>query len=53
MKSYAMALIITQMRSRATYDYPILNVNSGDLDIYDFSLSQEHKLKLFMRGLSQ
>jgi hypothetical protein len=53
MKSYAMALIITQMRSRATYDFPILNVNSGDMDIYDFSLSQEHKLRLFMRGLSQ
>ena len=52
MKSYAMALITTQMRSRAGYDFPILNVNSGDLDIFDFSLGQEQKLKLFMRGLS-
>jgi hypothetical protein len=51
-KSYAMALITTQMRSRATYDFPILNLNSGDLDIYDFSLGQEQKLKLFMKGLS-
>ena len=53
MKSYAMVLIMTQMRSRATYDFPILNVNSGDLDIFDFSLGQEQKLKLFMRGLAQ
>jgi predicted acylesterase/phospholipase RssA len=52
MKSYAMALITTQMRSRAGYDFPILNVNSGDLDIFDFSLGQEQKLKLFMRGMS-
>jgi NTE family protein len=52
MKSYAMALITTQMRSRATYDFPILNLNSGDLDIYDFSLGQEQKLKLFMRGMA-
>jgi len=52
MKSYAMALITTQMRSRATYDFPILNVDSGQLDIYDFSLGQEQKLKLFMKGLA-
>ena len=51
-KSYALALITTQMRSRATYDFPILNLNSGDLDIYDFSLGQEQKLKLFMRGMA-
>jgi predicted acylesterase/phospholipase RssA len=53
MKSYALALITTTMRSRATYDYPILNINLGNLDIYDFSLGQEQKLKLFMKGLAQ
>jgi hypothetical protein len=53
MKSYAMVIIATQMRSRATYDFPILNLNSGDLDIFDFSAGQEQKLKLFMKGLSQ
>ena len=52
MKSYALALIMTQMRSRATYDHPILYINLGDLDIYDFSADQEYKLKLFMKGLS-
>jgi predicted acylesterase/phospholipase RssA len=53
MKSYAMVIIATQMRSRATYDFPILNLNSGDLDIFDFSAGQEQKLKLFMKGMSQ
>ena len=53
MKSYALALLMTQMRSRATYDYPILYINLGDLDIFDFSAGQEQKLKLFMKGLSQ
>jgi predicted acylesterase/phospholipase RssA len=51
-KSYALALITTQMRSRATYDFPILNLNSGDVDIFDFSAGQEQKLKLFMRGMA-
>ena len=53
MKSYALALITTTMRSRATYDYPTWDINLGNLDIYDFSISQEQKLKLFMKGLSQ
>ena len=53
MKSYALALITTTMRSRATYNYPISNINLGNMDIYDFSISQEQKLKLFMKGLSQ
>jgi predicted acylesterase/phospholipase RssA len=52
MKTYALALITTQMRSRATYDYPILNINSGELDVYDFGAGQEAKLKLFMKGLA-
>lgn len=52
-KTYALAMITTQMRSRATYDFPILNLNLGDLDIYDFSAGQETKLKLFMKGLAQ
>lgn len=51
-KSYALALITTQMRSRATYDFPILNLNSGDVDIFDFSAGQEQKLKLFMKGMA-
>lgn len=51
-KSYAMALVTTQMRSRATYDFPKLSVTAGDLDIYDFGANQEQKLKLFMRGMA-
>lgn len=53
MKSYALALLVTQMRSRATYDFPIFYINLGDLDVFDFSANQEYKLKLFMKGLSQ
>ena len=52
-KSYALALVTTQMRSRATYDFPRIWVTTGDLDIYDFGANQEQKLKLFMRGLAQ
>lgn len=52
-KSYALALVTTQMRSRATYDFPVIWVDTGDLDIYDFSANQEQKLKLFMKGLAQ
>lgn len=52
LKSYALALLTTQMRSRATYSFPLITLKHSEIDIYDFSLTQEKKLKLFMRGLS-
>lgn len=51
-KSYAMVILMSQMRLRATYDFPKIVLNPKE-NVFDFGMSQEAKLKLFITGFSQ
>lgn len=52
LKSYVTTLVVSQMRNRASYDFPIQIVDVGDLDVFNFNMDQETKLKMFLKGLS-
>ena len=49
LKSYAMVILMSQMRLRSTYDFPRLVFNPKE-SIFDFNMSQEAKLRLFLQG---
>lgn len=52
LKSFVTTLVISQMRNRITYDFPIQIVDVGDMDVFNFNMDQEVKLKMFLRGLT-
>jgi hypothetical protein len=49
LKSYAMVILMSQMRLRSSYDFPKLVFDPKE-NIFDFNMSQEAKLRLFLRG---
>lgn len=51
LKTYAMSILYSTMNLRHTYDFPSIVLPSFD-DVYNFELSNENKIKLFMKGLS-
>ena len=53
LKSYILVLIISQMRIRPSFTFPAHFIQNGNIDLYNFSMDQETKLKLFMKGLTQ
>jgi predicted acylesterase/phospholipase RssA len=53
LKSYAMSILLSTMKLRHTYDFPILDLDSSDVDVYDFGASNDAKLKMFLRGFEQ
>jgi predicted acylesterase/phospholipase RssA len=53
LKTYTMSILSSTMKLRATYDFPTLAIPPGDENIYDFSASNEAKLKMFLKGWSQ
>ena len=53
LKTYTMSILSSTMKLRATYDFPTLAIPQGDENIYDFSASNEVKLKMFLKGWSQ
>jgi predicted acylesterase/phospholipase RssA len=53
LKSYALNLLFSSMKMRHTYEVPTHDIDIPDDDIYDFSASNENKLRMFMLGLSQ
>ena len=49
-KAYGLEVMYTVLHMRSRYDVPILSVNMGDTDMFDFGLSIEGKIHMFMIG---
>ena len=53
LKSYAISILYSTMKLRHVYDFPVLDLDSSDSDVYDFSASNDAKLKMFLKGFDQ
>jgi predicted acylesterase/phospholipase RssA len=53
LKTYALSILSSVMYMRHVYNIPTYDVDMPDDDVYDFSASNESKLKMFMIGVSQ
>jgi len=53
LKTYAMSILLSTMKMRHVYDFPALDLDVSDVDVYDFGASNEGKLKMFLKGWSQ
>jgi len=42
--------LYSTMKLRAIYEVPTMDLELGDLDIFDFGTSNDGKLKMFMKG---
>lgn len=51
LKSYAVGMLIANMKLRYDYDYPTIFIKT-DVNVFDFGGDQEAKLRLFMDGLA-
>ena len=53
LKSYALSILYSTMKMRHVYEYPLIDINVQGDDIYDFSASNDAKLKMFLKGFEQ
>lgn len=53
LKTYAISILYSTMKLRHSYDYPLLDIDVQGDDVYDFSASNDRKLKMFLKGYSQ
>ena len=53
LKSYALSILYSTMKLRHTYDFPLIDIDVQGDDIYDFSASNDAKLKMFLKGFEQ
>ena len=53
LKTYAMSILLSTMKMRHVYEFPTLDLDSSDFDVYDFSASNDAKLKMFLKGFEQ
>lgn len=53
LKTYAISILYSTMKLRHVYDFPLLDIDVQGDDVYDFSASNDHKLKMFLKGYSQ
>jgi len=53
LKTYAMSILLSTMKMRHVYDFPTLDLDVTDVDIYDFGASNESKLRMFLKGFEQ
>ena len=53
LKTYAMSILLSTMKMRHVYEFPTLDLDSSDVDVYDFSASNDAKLKMFLKGFEQ
>jgi predicted acylesterase/phospholipase RssA len=53
LKSYALNILYSTMKLRYGYDYPTLELNIPDGAAFDFSASNEGKIRLFLMGYEQ
>lgn len=49
-KAYGLEVMYAILHMRSRYDVPILNVNLGDMDMFDFGMESESKIRMFMTG---
>lgn len=50
LKTYGLEVMYAIFHMRSTYDVPILNLNLGDMDMFDFGMESESKIRMFMAG---
>ena len=53
LKTYAMSILISTMKLRHVYEFPTLDLDSSDVDVYDFGASNDAKLRMFLKGFEQ
>ena len=53
LKTYALSILYSTMKLRHVYDFPILDLDNSDSDVYDFNASNDAKLKMFLKGYEQ
>jgi predicted acylesterase/phospholipase RssA len=53
LKSYAISILYSTMKLRHVYDFPTLDLDSSETDVYDFNASNDAKLKMFLKGYEQ
>jgi predicted acylesterase/phospholipase RssA len=53
LKTYAISILYSTMKLRHMYDFPLLDINVENDDVYDFGVSNDTKLKMFLKGYSQ
>jgi predicted acylesterase/phospholipase RssA len=49
-KAYGLEVMYAILHMRSQYDVPILNLNLGDMDMFDFGMESESKIRMFMTG---
>ena len=52
-KQYGLEVMYTILHMRSRYEVPILNINMGEANVFDFTMNSEMKIRLFMMGQSQ
>jgi len=50
LKSYIASILYTMMRLRSRYNYPFINIDMSKIEMFDFGVSTEAKLKMFSFG---
>jgi predicted acylesterase/phospholipase RssA len=50
LKSYITSILFTMMRMRSKYNYPFIDIDMTKIEIFDFGVSTEAKLKMFSFG---
>jgi hypothetical protein len=50
LKSYISSILYTIMRLRSKYNYPFINIDMSRIEMFDFGVSTEAKLKMFSFG---
>ena len=50
LKSYLVSILYTMMRMRSKYNYPFIDIDMSKIEIFDFGVSTEAKLKMFSFG---
>jgi predicted acylesterase/phospholipase RssA len=53
LKTYAMSILLSTMKMRHVYEFPTLDLDASDVDVYDFSASNDAKLRIFLKGFEQ
>jgi len=53
LKAYAMSILLSTMKMRHVYEFPTLDLDSSDVDVYDFGASNDAKLRMFLKGFEQ
>jgi hypothetical protein len=50
LKSYLVSILFTMMRLRSKYTYPFIDIDMSKIEMFDFGVSTEAKLKMFSFG---